>query len=1275
MSIIGPNGSGKSNLMESLLFIFGHRASRMRLKQLKELIHNSANHYNIPKATVRVTFHEIEEKKDGTERVIDRVTISRNVYAESSHSNYEFNGMAASREDIVSFLKSKGMDMNNNRFLILQGEVEQISLMKPSTKNYDDPGLLEYLEDIIGSNVLIPKLKEIEISFMEAKKLKEEHMLFMNDLRLELEAMKGHKERGMRYVDAKRNSMTIRNIILNLRIHELLDLIELKDEILEKLKLEEKAVEFQTKTLLKEESGFLKDFKALSASIEETTERNAKINQVIQSLQKADGNKRSAHKLLLEEVHDFRKLISDGLKEIAQLEENKEMEMDISKMEEDVARFTKEMEYYKEQVAGQMEQVSGDLARLTVKEQELNASLAPIEKRHKNLVGERDSMDVVLQKINEKARKLSERNEKLEIDLRDQEAIVRGLKGNQIEYSMELDDENKEFLQLSAKYQELSEKKEELSKEVKTALSKLQERERYNDKIQTKNAVLAFLNDESSRTIQTGKIYGRIGDLASIDSKYDIAICAISTKFNSILVDNSDTGVKCVKMLKEERIGYADFMCLNKIQGESDRINAPFIAPPKSMRLFDLIKTNREEVKLAYSNILQDTLVCEDLDYGERLAMGKVNGRNYRVVTLQGHIIYQDGRMSGGGKPRQGMVNLSASKVPLTMNVEDSNEHLKIEHRQLSEKLNFVTEQLKSVKSKRDKHSWNVTESEDKLRKVEELLASQERNMDELRERKKTLAKEAEVYQSKHVQRDSLMEDIVHLNTQIKKIEEDRRELLQGVEALRRQRYDTEGPQVRAHREKIEELSAAVQRKEGEIESYRIECESSNMEIERRRRDIKEWEEKVAAAGERIEVIKQEQVALEEKMYKVIEEKDLLEEQSAHDVEVYEQMKVKLGLVKEANSKFKAALSDIEKRRKKAKEERDVFTSELKACEERVVANKEKYLKFIDEFSFMDELPDLENRSQEKELRQRAEKYTRGNDHELKAITPESKLTWEDLQSLGMTMDQAKESLAKYQREKKASEMETDIMILYVDKLREYRKRYTEYCRLEGLEKECKDKYMELKNKRISEFLAGFTFISKTLKQVYQTITNGGDADLELIDSYDPFAGILFTVRPPHKSWKHMSKLSGGEKTLSSLSLIFALHYYKPTPIYFMDEIDAALDFKNVEIVAKFMKERTKSAQLIVISLRNHMYELSNQLVGIYKTADTTKTIFVVPALLETKRTPEEVKEDQELKRQQQSSDGATNYFDRIKKTSNTILGKKKLFDNFKQLSSLDLII
>ena len=119
---------------------------------------------------------------------------------------------------------------------------------------------------------------------------------------------------------------------------------------------------------------------------------------------------------------------------------------------------------------------------------------------------------------------------------------------------------------------------------------------------------------------------------------------------------------------------------------------------------------------------------------------------------------------------------------------------------------------------------------------------------------------------------------------------------------------------------------------------------------------------------------------------------------------------------------------------------------------------------------------------------------------------------------------------------------------------------------------------------------------------------------MELVDSLNPFSeGVVFSVRPPKKSWKNISNLSGGEKTLSSLALVFALHHFKPTPLYVMDEIDAALDFKNVSIVANYIKERTKNAQFVIISLRNHMFELADRLVGIYKTDNATKSVTINP--------------------------------------------------------------
>ncbi|KAF5092199.1 hypothetical protein D0Z03_002987 [Geotrichum reessii] len=187
---------------------------------------------------------------------------------------------------------------------------------------------------------------------------------------------------------------------------------------------------------------------------------------------------------------------------------------------------------------------------------------------------------------------------------------------------------------------------------------------------------------------------------------------------------------------------------------------------------------------------------------------------------------------------------------------------------------------------------------------------------------------------------------------------------------------------------------------------------------------------------------------------------------------------------------------------------------------------------------------------------------------------------------------------------------DTQVIEDYKRRLVEHHSRHTELTSSIVTRDEMRDYYETIRRKRLDEFMAGFNRISMTLKEMYQMLTMGGNAELELVDSLDPFSeGILFSVMPPKKSWKAITNLSGGEKTLSSLALVFALHDFKPTPLYVMDEIDAALDFRNVSIIANYIKERTRNGQFIVISLRNDMFELANQLVGIYKVNNGTRSI------------------------------------------------------------------
>ena len=166
-SIVGPNGSGKSNVIDALLFVFGKRANQLRLKKVSELIHKSSSFPNLQYARVSVYFQSIrdnEESEDDYELVPNSDFVVTRVANKDNTSKYTLNDKSISSTALAAMLKGHGIDLDNNRFLILQGEVEQIAMMKPKGATAHEEGLLEYLEDIIGSNRFIEAIDEVGFS-------------------------------------------------------------------------------------------------------------------------------------------------------------------------------------------------------------------------------------------------------------------------------------------------------------------------------------------------------------------------------------------------------------------------------------------------------------------------------------------------------------------------------------------------------------------------------------------------------------------------------------------------------------------------------------------------------------------------------------------------------------------------------------------------------------------------------------------------------------------------------------------------------------------------------------------------------------------------------------------------------------------------------------------------------------------------------------------------------------------------------------------------------
>lgn len=194
-SIVGPNGSGKSNVVDAIMFVLGYRAKKMRQTKLSDLIHISEGYTELDSCTVEVHFIRIRDLEGDNYEVIpnSELIVARTAWR-NNRNVYTINGVNSSYGEVTLLLRTQGIDLDHKRFLILQGEVEAIALMKPKGSTEHEEGLLEYLEDIIGTNQYIPLIEETAKQLDGVNAVHSDKMLRVRAAERECGALVGEKE-------------------------------------------------------------------------------------------------------------------------------------------------------------------------------------------------------------------------------------------------------------------------------------------------------------------------------------------------------------------------------------------------------------------------------------------------------------------------------------------------------------------------------------------------------------------------------------------------------------------------------------------------------------------------------------------------------------------------------------------------------------------------------------------------------------------------------------------------------------------------------------------------------------------------------------------------------------------------------------------------------------------------------------------------------------------------------------------------------------------------
>lgn len=1175
-SIVGPNGSGKSNVIDSMLFVFGYRAQKIRSKKISVLIHNSEQHQNVQSCTVAVHFQKIIDKDCDEFEVVpnSHFVVSRTAFRDNS-SYYQMNGKRCQFKAVAKELRFHGIDLDHNRFLILQGEVEQIAMMKPKGLTEHDTGMLEFLEDIVGSS----RFKEpIELLSKRVEDLNEARGEKLNRVKLvekEKDELEGPKDAAVEHLRLE-NKVTRKKHTLAQFYY--LECSQTKEKAEEKKKeiddgmsdVKKELEDLSEKKTAKEEEKkkFMKKLEEISKIKEQCSERFKCLESEDVKMQEDLKHKNQKRK----------KLMSQLATDKSRLEE---LEHVPEKSEKDIQECEKLRSNMENQRKKEEEAYHKAMSTLNSETQQLQDEKAKFETKLIDLRKEVDeaksAVDIAQSELD--ICQSTERNEKKKL-----EQIVAGIEKAHDTISKRKEDVQKlendipksdEQLKMDMqKLQKLIPEQQKIEEELRTHRVKLEETRSAMQSSRSRGRVMdAIMEQKRNRSIVG--IFGRLGDLGGIDEKYDIAISTACGPLDNIVVDTVETGQNCISFLKRNNIGTATFIALDKMEKWRNQCERSMQTPENVPRLFDLVTMNDDRVKTAFYFALRDTLVANDLDQASRIAYGRVR---HRVVTLKGELIEPSGTMSGGGRSvlrgrmgkRAAVVNIDPREVEhVESKVDELTQHagkLRRERSQLEESVQRLTKDLKFMKMDVQKFRMEleaaqqqVTSLQQQKKQQEEKVKSVKPDQAKIKKIEKDIEQKMKVYKEASSSAQTVESEVTKIHNQI---------------------MDVTGGKMKGLKKSLDSVNKKLEKVNAEITRLQVAIKSAE-------RNTIKTKEKIAGMEAEITDVQNELISLQKKRTRIEDEaKEVLEQLQSvtqEELDLGEQvteLKTEYEKFVKAENKIKATKIEIDQEIEKY----DGIIKDQKA-------KMSHWKKKLNRLELM-EIPIDKEEEDEAEL----------------AILEPEALRQLDPKQLNYQLTLLEEKLAE-------SKPNLAVVHEYRKKEEIYLQRVAELDEITSQRDEQRKYHEDLRKQRLNEFMAGFSIISNKLKEMYQMITLGGDAELELVDSLDPFSeGIVFSVRPPKKSWKNITNLSGGEKTLSSLALVFALHYYKPTPLYVMDEIDAALDFKNVSIVGNYVKERTKNAQFIIISLRSQMFELADRLVGIYKTYNATKSVTINPS-------------------------------------------------------------
>jgi chromosome segregation protein len=1145
-AIVGPNGCGKSNVADAIRWVLGEQSVKLlRGAQMQDVIFSGTE------SRKSLSYCEVSLIFDNADHALDigydEVVISRKLYR-SGESEYLLNRAPCRLKDIINVLYDSGIGRDGYS-IIGQGKVEEIISAKPENRR-------TIFEDAAG----ISKFKSRKLEAERKLERTNENLVRLNDITTEIERqlspLKEQAETAKKYLEYKQQ---LRHHEINSYIAEYDSASENKQKINAKIEAILQEISIKQSTFDETVKKYEENLNAINTVDKKITSVHEEVLNYTVSLEKFKGEAR-----LIEEKINHLKQENNKLNFEIDEYNNKHKELQIEQAEKE--QILKNKSELLNELSNKYDSSNSEYQKLTLELMqnqtvaksnqkaafEVYDKLSDVKSEFSRLNAEKQALSDKQKDSNGKLITLKNRlneSKKREEDLRVQ-AQDKTDKKQELKTQADL---------LTSKYNEYAVKLKEAEEDLSALNSKYHS---YDSKFRLMSDMQAeyegysytvkkLLQDSAYNEQLKLQIVGVIANLMSVPQKFETAIeMALGQAVQNIVTKNEDDAKAIIEYLKEKNYGRLTLLPITSIKPRSLPVSEREINVP------DCFGVASDVIKYDYSldgifkGLLGSTVITGNMETAINLA--KKHRYAYRIVTLDGDIINPTGSMTGGSKKPESTNLLSREREIQTIQIEIEKISEQIKQKQ-TVKLTFMREQ--------EEISIRIKDFSEQIRQIE--LQN---------------AKEDEKFEKAQMETEDFRYQIAELEDELGLIKQQFNDInnqINTVEQMQNMVVTSKGTASKSISDSEQQymnLQIKSENLNNIITDYKVKIAACDAEIESLLADLERIKRESTIALVKIS----EDTAEIKKNEKTISAAESLSESTnvesglsySEITEKLEKLKADLTNFDEYKEKLNANLRSVE-------ENRMAISNELTRAQEKKY-QEEMALNKIDT-----DIDAMQTRIwEEYELTYTLALEFRQADYELKKGLNEINKLKREINKLGYVNVNAIEDF------RLLNERYED-MIKQINDLTKAQ---------EDLMKIINDMAKEM----LSRFDTEFEKINRNFTKVFSELFGGGNAKLVLTESEDPLlAGVEIVAEPPGKKLQSITLLSGGEKALTAIAILFAILKMRPMPFCVLDEIEAALDDANVERFAKYLRRFAETTQFIVITHRKPTMELADSLYGV----------------------------------------------------------------------------